>query len=154
MSAQLYKCHKCDFDTESEEKIKMHMLFEHQFYMPNCSTDIAYQANTDFIRMLETRLRWLEELPITRDWIIRENIHKDGTKHSMIRNSDLKILENRVKFYTARLINNELYVIVHENGTTKERKYYLNNEHIRNYIGRYINLINLERRMKSEGVMF
>ena len=154
MSTQLYKCHKCDFNSESEEKIKTHMLFEHQFYMPNCSTDVAYQANNDFIIMRETRLRWRKELPITREWLIRENTSKDGSKHSMIREHDLKILENRIKFYTAYLINNKLYVIVHENGTTKKRTYCLDNEHIRNYIGRYINLINLEKRMKSEGVMY
>lgn len=42
------RCHKCKFESDDEEETRTHMLFNHGFFMPYCSTDVAHQANIDY----------------------------------------------------------------------------------------------------------
>ena len=42
------KCPKCDFTDESENEIRIHALYHHQFLIPRCSTEVAKQNNIDY----------------------------------------------------------------------------------------------------------
>ena len=139
------KCHICDFSDESEENLRGHMLFDHSFWMPICSTDAAYQANSDFNRMRETRIRWMKELSSMREWITRKMI--DGSK--------LKEFENAIRLHECFIINEGLHVIVHKGkNKTQEKIKHVTNHHVKNYISKYYSLDSLSRKMKEDGVLF
>lgn len=41
-------CPKCSFSDDRESEVRMHSLFTHQFFMPQCSTTIAKQSFIDY----------------------------------------------------------------------------------------------------------
>ena len=64
MSTQIFKCHICkvDYTYSEEEDLRMHLIYEHQFYLPNCSTQVAKQSNIDYDKIRKSFLTKIHEL--------------------------------------------------------------------------------------------
>lgn len=64
MSTQIFKCHICkvDYTYSVEEDLRMHLIYEHQFYLPNCSTQVAKQSNIDYYKIRKSFLTKIYEL--------------------------------------------------------------------------------------------
>ena len=41
-------CPKCDFEDDNTEEVRIHALYSHQCYLPQCSTQLAKQDNLDY----------------------------------------------------------------------------------------------------------
>lgn len=55
----LMHCPKCTFEDDSTEEVRIHALYQHQCYLPQCSTVLAKQDNLDYdaIRYSYAKLR-------------------------------------------------------------------------------------------------
>ena len=64
MNTQIFKCHICkvDYAYSEEEDLRMHLIYEHQFYLPNCSTQVAKQSNIDYDKIRKSFLTKIHEV--------------------------------------------------------------------------------------------
>lgn len=96
MSMQTYKCHICkvDYEYSEENDLRLHLLYEHQFYLPNCSTEVANQANIDYESMRKIRNRYLDELKRSKKSIVKRNMINEFTLERLEKNAIFDIYTN------------------------------------------------------------
>lgn len=71
MSQQLFKCHKCEFNDEVEEELRLHLLYTHYFLMPRCSTEVAKNADIDYQKLRDIFKRNKDEYKIVYGVILK-----------------------------------------------------------------------------------
>ena len=132
MSTQAYKCHICkvDYAYSEEEDLRVHLLYEHQFYLPHCSTQVAKQSNIDYDKIRKSFRAKMNELATRKD--LFHNIPKkyrdelsslikfiEGHKHTC----NLQKMEHTKKITKRKKTHNSFEVLSEEVTTIKREKY-------------------------------
>lgn len=79
-------CPKCDFEDERTEEVRIHALYTHQCYLPQCSTELAKQDNIDYDAVRASYARLQKRIQINRN-LLRYTPYKWEGIVSKIRNN-------------------------------------------------------------------
>ena len=79
-------CPKCDFVDDKESEVRIHSLYVHGFFLPQCSTQLAKQGNLDYDEVRKNYKRLQKRIQTNRN-LLRYIPYKWESTVSKIRNN-------------------------------------------------------------------
>ncbi len=90
----LIHCPKCSFEDDNTEEVRIHALYQHQCYLPQCSTQLAKQDNIDYDAVRASYAKLVKRIQVNRNLLqyipykweptvskIRINLRRCGWNH-------------------------------------------------------------------------